>query len=95
MILKRIFAIFAVAVLMLTSACSITKEVEANAVPIAFTEMNNYYVKNGVNTNKPLRYSDHNFGNMVRTDAASQDLLDVWVNTPHEKLTPVQISNYF
>ena len=42
MILKRIFAIFAVAVLMLTSACSITKEVEANAVPIAFTEMNNY-----------------------------------------------------
>ena len=36
---------------------------------------------------KPLRYSDHNFGNMVRTDAASQDLLDVWVNTPHEKLT--------
>ena len=55
MILKRIFAIFAVAVLMLTSACSITKEVEANAVPIAFTEMNNYYVKNGVNTNKPLR----------------------------------------
>lgn len=55
MILKRIFAIFALAVLMLTSACSITKEVEAKAVPIAFTEMNNYYVKNGVNTNKPLR----------------------------------------
>ncbi len=35
---------------------------------------------------KPLRYSDHNIGDTVRTDAASQDLLDVWVGTSHERL---------
>lgn len=35
---------------------------------------------------KPLRYSDHNIGDMVRTDPASQDLLDVWMGTSHERL---------
>lgn len=35
---------------------------------------------------KPLRYSDHNIGDRVRTDAASQDLLDVWMGTSHERL---------
>lgn len=35
---------------------------------------------------KPLRYSDHNIGNTVRTDPASTRLLDVWIGTSHERL---------
>lgn len=35
---------------------------------------------------KPLRYSDHNIGDQVRTDPASTRLLDVWVGTSHEQL---------
>ncbi len=35
---------------------------------------------------KPLRYSDHNIGDTLRTDAASKDLIDTWVGTSHERL---------
>jgi glycosyltransferase involved in cell wall biosynthesis len=35
---------------------------------------------------KPLRYSDHNIGDEVRTDPASTRLLNVWIGTSHEQL---------
>ena len=35
---------------------------------------------------KPLRYSDHNIGEQVRTDPASTRLMDEWIGTSHERL---------
>lgn len=35
---------------------------------------------------KPLRYSDHNIGEEVRTDPASTRLMDEWIGTSHERL---------
>ena len=35
---------------------------------------------------KPLRYSDHNIGDQVRTDPASTRLMDEWISTSHERL---------
>ena len=35
---------------------------------------------------KPLRYSDHNIGDMVRTDPASTRLMQEWIGTSHERL---------
>ena len=37
------------------SSCSITRELEQNASPIAFTEVNNYFVKNNSVPQKLLR----------------------------------------
>lgn len=47
--------------------------------------MDYYWVK--VNTDiRPLRYSDFNFGNDIRTDIEAQRFRDDWVGTPKEKL---------
>ena len=40
-----------------------------------------------VNTDiRPLRYSDFNFGNEIRTDAEAQRYRDEWIGTPKQKL---------
>lgn len=45
-----------------------------------------YYWVNKCITRKPLRYSDFNFGNQIRTDEAARIEQQDWLNTPKERL---------
>lgn len=45
-----------------------------------------YYWVNECITRKPLRYSDFNFGDQIRTDEAARIEQQDWLNTPKERL---------
>ena len=49
--------LIAVVAMLVSTSCSITKDVEKNAVPIAFTTLSNYYVNNTVDTKKKITKS--------------------------------------
>ncbi|MDO4512097.1 MAG: hypothetical protein Q4B68_09820 [Bacteroidales bacterium] len=54
--MKKVYQFIAFAlVAIIVSSCSITREVEKNAAPIAFTEMHNYFVNNTFSTKKIYR----------------------------------------
>ncbi len=54
--MKKFANILVVAVVaLLVGSCSITREVEKNASPIAFTELDNYFVKNSYTQSKLVR----------------------------------------
>lgn len=44
------------AVVLLCANCSITRKIEADAVPMGYTELQNYYVNNTVSVTQPFRH---------------------------------------
>ncbi len=55
--MKKVTTILAlVAAVLLTASCSMTRKIEADAVPVAYTELQHYFVNNTVNVQQPFRH---------------------------------------
>lgn len=88
--MKKLLHLVLCAVMALAVAsCSITREVEKNATPIAFTELNNYFVNNSVTPKKLYR-------KVINTESEFRALFgEATTMGPNGQPTPVNFKRQF